>query len=1328
MTDAARTPDPILSWKQLLQLGEGLISKTSLIEQSNFLKQNLEAIFQCRVLPYLADQPTENDAPSKLIGFALRHQAAAVCQGSARPKLIPKKPSKQKSAAPAFNNLAVPIKFQSEILGAIHFSHDEGAFSSAELDLIDGLSSQVAFALKIWRQKNVNQKQFDSLSLFHAVNAHLAADQRLEDLANTVARLILESFRVGSVAIYSCRESQENLILLGSAAAASTNGSVDSPLPATIQTGAGSAGRAAQEGVEIKTTVPSASPTAARKKSPLHIGHEIALPLKSNNKIIGVLLMRAERQIGADEFELVALRSLAGYIGAVIDNMRLDQDVKLKIEQLASVSEVSNAITSILDETQLLNQVVDLIFRRLGYPFVQVFTVHTGRRKVFYRAGKSSFKKDIHEDGFAYELDNPSGIIPYVARVGKAYLSNDLTTDQLFLPPDPKLIVSKSEITIPLIFADQTIGILDVQSDRLNAFSESDQFLLEAIADHIAVAMHNAALYRSEQWRSKVAESMSEVAGLLTANADSDQLLQHILHELERTLPIDVAAVWLLESRQASQDEQKPTLQLAAVHLSEEFTASNEDNENHFNADEILQYCCESGVPSLWLHEALERPEPLIRCDEDPYEPLGAILDFDAAYSAIAAPLRIGNEVIGLLSLAHHTSGRYGHESQNMTATFASYAAVAIENTRLYETAHDQAWISTILLQVAEATQSLNSLEDLLSTMAQITPTLIGMNSCSIFLWDSFREIFVPSKSFGLNEEQEALFQTWWISLGDVPAVDQLYFSKAPVYAVKEELPEEHPLSAAIQAALNFPIHNLVLFPMVTRGDVLGFFLITYPSTQELNQSSGKLSPEIDWEEKYAIIQGITQQTAVAVENLQLIKAQQEEAYVSVALLQVAQAVVSFKALTEILETIVRLTPILIGVRRCAIFLWNEAEHCYHLTDSYGLARSDMEEMGSDFLECEFPLLDSIRTRKMVAVHDVTPQTEGPLSWQFIQEDQNMFVSLESSSSFEDNKFTLAFQPNLDREFLHRVGSLMFGFPLLVKGNIVGVMLTQEMEPSTTNFQGRAKRYEISIGITQQVAMAIQNDRLQHEALERERLEREFQLAREIQQTFLPDHLPIFSEWDLEALWQPARQVSGDFYDVIELPGKKLGIVIADVADKGMPAALFMTLIRTLIRAAAQELESPAEVLHRVNDLLIPDTKHGMFVTVAYFVIDLHTGEIRYANAGHNPPLIFRAQGQQHLALTRTGIALGIFEDIEMSERSDVLEKGDTLVLYTDGITESFSPEEEMFGDKKLIEVISNKVNAPLNEILEHILATVTEFIGGANYSDDITMVSVRRK
>ena len=179
-------------------------------------------------------------------------------------------------------------------------------------------------------------------------------------------------------------------------------------------------------------------------------------------------------------------------------------------------------------------------------------------------------------------------------------------------------------------------------------------------------------------------------------------------------------------------------------------------------------------------------------------------------------------------------------------------------------------------------------------------------------------------------------------------------------------------------------------------------------------------------------------------------------------------------------------------------------------------------------------------------------------------------------------------------------------------------MLLTSGNQTSNSFQER--RLEIVTGIAQQIALAIQNERLKQAMVVRERLESEVQLARQIQQTFLPNRLPKWAGWEIAARWQTARQMGGDFYDIFRLSHDRLGLAIADVSDKGLPAALYMTVARTLIRAYAQNARSPAAVLSRVNHPLVADSPYAMYVTAAYAILSPETGELAVCQRRPQPP------------------------------------------------------------------------------------------------------------
>jgi len=226
----------------------------------------------------------------------------------------------------------------------------------------------------------------------------------------------------------------------------------------------------------------------------------------------------------------------------------------------------------------------------------------------------------------------------------------------------------------------------------------------------------------------------------------------------------------------------------------------------------------------------------------------------------------------------------------------------------------------------------------------------------------------------------------------------------------------------------------------------------------------------------------------------------------------------------------------------------------------------------------------------------------------------------------------------------------------------------------------------------------------------------------------MPSQLPHLPGWELAVLWRAARRVAGDFYDFFELPGGRLGLVIADVADKGMPAALFMALTRALVRAAALEEKSPAAALARVNDLLVPDAQHGMFVTAVYAVLSFETGELVYANAGHNLPLLLRSRTGELEQFGKGGMALGVLEGTRLEEQSAFLEPGDDLVFYTDGVTEAFSPQDDIYGEERLRATIQAAAGSSAQALLDSIDDSVRVFVGDTPPSDDLTLMVLHRE
>jgi serine phosphatase RsbU (regulator of sigma subunit) len=258
-----------------------------------------------------------------------------------------------------------------------------------------------------------------------------------------------------------------------------------------------------------------------------------------------------------------------------------------------------------------------------------------------------------------------------------------------------------------------------------------------------------------------------------------------------------------------------------------------------------------------------------------------------------------------------------------------------------------------------------------------------------------------------------------------------------------------------------------------------------------------------------------------------------------------------------------------------------------------------------------------------------------------------------------------------------------------------------------------------------QIASAVQRAQAYQQALAHERLEQELRMAGEIQASFLPQELPQVSGWQIAASLHPARQTSGDFYDFIDLGDGRLAFLVADVADKGIGAALFMALSRTLLRTYARHFPGePARVLQETNARILTDTQSDQFVTLFYGVLETATGCLTYASAGHNPALLVNHALQK---LGNTGMPLGIFPEITWAEKRLELAAGDALILYTDGISEAANARQEEFGDTRLSRLALASTGQSAAQLQTEIEAAVTSFTAGAPQTDDMTLLIIRR-
>ncbi len=1062
-------------WREIVQAGEEIMRLESLPRRRDLIIETITKLLGGKVelwldeclfrLPGLTQEPSSSSEPSSESMLRVYKMGTPVI------------PSGKKTS------LTYPLKNGGEVMGVVEVSRPDDPFRRKEIEILEALAGHISLALVASHRSMIEQWRIEQLTLVRRVSAQIANVLDMNELTRRVTKLIQRTFSYYYVAVFTYQAGEEYLDFSSSAGQARGKGK-----PLKVRLGEGLIGSVAETGKEVITNDVRTEPRFRFVDVLSETQSEAVLPLKIEDQTLGILDIQSNVRGAFHPNDLLVLRALADTISIAINGARLFGELQTRAEHLGMVAEVSKDVTSTLDLDELLRNVANLIQERLGFPYVHLFSVHPNRGQVVYEAGSGAISASLK--GYIYNLDDEKSIVAWVARSGSTLLANDVSKEPLYQPSPFPPEDTRSEMTLPLIFNKKVVGVLDLQSDRLNAFSGEDRFLCEALADNVAAAIHNANLYQTERWRRQVADSLREVTGSISADGGVDDVLERVLNELERNLPCDVAAVWLLDG-----DE----LYLAQIH-----------GGDRLEVGAALQRWPES---VYLLTASLQSDQPVVRKPEDPIGPSGLAGGFSADYSSIAAALRAGDRPLGVITLSHHSSGRYGHEAQAITATFANYAAVAIENARLYDSAQEQAYASAALLQVAQAVANSNNLEETIGTVVRITPILVGVKACVIYLWEN--EVFHPTQAYGFADEVEEFFTRQHFKKGD------------------------------------------------------------------------------------------------------------------------------------------------------------------------------------------FPLLDTVRedARMVVGILDPSCPTDC-MDPELALTEEETFYALQTGDH------------------------LLIGFPLMIRNDLYGVMVVEE-DADTRRF--RQKRVEIVNSIAQQVALSIQNENLQRETVNRERLEHEISLARQIQRTFLPDTLPEIPGWELAATWLTARQVGGDFYDVIELPGSKLGLFIADVSDKGIPAAIFMAVTRTLVRAVVYNTPSPAETMRRVNALIIPDNKESMFVTAFYGVLSLDSGEFTYANAGHNPPVWMKGKHRAFEALERTGAALGIIEELEMEERTIKLEIEDFVLLYTDGLTEAFSPEDDLYGEARLRKVLKKMAATSSKGMLSKVEASVNLFMGNLAAADDLTMLAVKR-
>lgn len=856
-----------------------------------------------------------------------------------------------------------------------------------------------------------------------------------------------------------------------------------------------------------------------------------------------------------------------------------------------------------------------------------------------------------------FDLQEDGGLVGWVRDERRSLLVRDFQEERSKLPRRPRYVGKtppSSGIFVPLLSGDETLGLIAAQSHEVDHFSRDDLRRLSILANQAASAIANARLFQEERTRASHLELVGRIAQQVNAIQDPDELFAQVVELTCRTFGFHPVSIFGIDNETGAAIIQASSIQAilpGQIHIPPDLgligtaVATRQTIVSNYTLDD------ERYVPGFDEHSTV------------------------TTKAEIVIPLIVDDQLLGVLDVQSEEAGVFRRREQTVLEALAAQVGIAIHKTRQLAAQREQAWVTTAQLQVADAIRQSADMEDLLTAISRLTPLLVGVEHCAVMLWDRDLQIYEGRSEHGLPRGPARAFRKTQLAIGDWSALDAVHVGMARLQTDK----------AAPWISEYEDDVNLILYPLIAKGHMVGVMIVDEPARPPLN-IKGYVSDSF-FERQDELLRNIANQAAQAIESEQLHVAQQEEAWVNTALLQVAEAVNSLIDLEEILNTIVRFIPMLVGVESCIILIWDEENDTFHAGPSYGI-----DEMGRG-------LIDSFEIEA-----SELPAMDG----------QGMELPGPATTVFEMQL------PNWLHDVLETERANVL--PLYARSSLVGALM---VGPSVNDRPLMGRRLNILTGIAQQAAIAVVNDQLYTEAAERSRLEQELDVARQIQASFIPHGSPSIPRCSVASFWQAARQVSGDFYDFLELPGNRWGIVIADVADKGVPAALFMALSRTILRTIAFSRYEPAAALERANGIIWNDTTSDLFVTAFYAIWDPATNTLSYANAGHNPPLLLRGEGKTEL-LAGDGIAIGVLERIRIAQKYVHVTAGDVVIFYTDGVTEAMNEDMDEFGLERLRLAASAALKRDAQGIVRAITSAVGDHAGDTAQYDDVTLVVMK--
>lgn len=863
----------------------------------------------------------------------------------------------------------------------------------------------------------------------------------------------------------------------------------------------------------------------------------------------------------------------------------------------------------------------------------------------------------------AFPGGQDAGIVGWMRSSQQPLLVRDFLSEMDRLPAQPSYQADnppRSALFVPLMAGGRVVGSMSVQHAQPSAYDSDDLQLLSIIANQAASAIVNAQLFATVGRRVEQLTAIAEVSSAIAAELDLDALLVKVVELIRERFGYYHVQVFLVED-----EEHRAVFRASTGHdLNKLWIAQG--RSQRFD-EGIIGWVAAIGQ-HLLANDVTQ--EPLYLPDDPRLLP--------DTRSELAVPLKVEDKVLGVLDVQSRDLDGFSDDDLFILDALANQVAIAVDSAWSYRAQQEEAWMTTVLLQAAHVASRANTLDDVLGAVTRLVPMLTGVASCGIWLQNEEASAFQLTASYGLHiadDERDSLRMQ--PAAAPVPAL--MLLSETLSHVELSEA-DRFMLPAAFWQAM--PGDKVILLPLLVQNRLIGCLLVSLESEE---------MPIRLHEKRLSMLNGVANQAAAAIENVRLASEREEEAWISWALLEVSQAMANARTVDDMLEQVVRLTPLLAGVDRCAALLRDAQSDEFVVARFYlGRRETPANLSGVRLRSGDLPLLDlAVSSQRLQRVDDASQSDLVPPAWRDAVGSKTLVVA-----------------------------------PLLVQGEVRGALLVDSVELSHSMSQ---RREDILTGIAQQLSLNLENIQLLAQEKEHIRLAQELHVAQRIQASLLPSATPRTPGYEIAHAWTPAREVGGDFYDFIQLPRGKLGLLMADVADKGVPAALFMATTSTLLRVSAHNHVAPDRALLHANAWINAGNREDMFVTAWYGMLDPATHTISFANAGHSMALHVSAAEGAIRMLRPAGMPLGVSEHLTLERDVVALAPGDSLVLYTDGVVDALNEATEDFGQDRLEAVLFSNRQRSAQEVVDALLRAVTVHTGSTPLFDDVTLVVLRR-